>query len=96
MVSDTMAGGIVVVKDYRYDLLSNKKAEINKKANLARTRVKGFRLQIMNTTSRSEVLEAKAKMLSLYPEHKLYLSYHTLGNHSYRTDPIYDGSRNLL
>jgi hypothetical protein len=75
MVRDTMAGGIVVVKDYRYNLLSNKKTEINKKANLARTPVKGFRLQIMNTTSRSEVLEAKAKMLSLYPEHKLYLSY---------------------
>ena len=75
MVRDTMAGGIVVMKDYRYDLLSNKKTEINKKANLARTPVKGFRLQIMNTTSRSEVLEAKSKMLSLYPEHKLYLSY---------------------
>ena len=75
MVRDTMAGGIVVVKDYRYDLLSNKKAEINKKANLARTPVKGFRLQIMNTTSRSEALDAKAKMLALYPEHKLYLSY---------------------
>jgi hypothetical protein len=75
MVRDTMAGGIVVIKDYRYDLLSNKKAEINKKANLARTPVKGFRLQIMNTTSRSEALDAKAKMLALYPEHKLYLSY---------------------
>jgi hypothetical protein len=75
MVRDTMAGGIVVVKDFRYDLLSNKKAEINKKANLARTPVNGFRLQIMNTTSRSEVLEAKSKMLSLYPEHKLYLIY---------------------
>lgn len=75
MVRDTMAGGIIIVKDYRYDLLSNKKAEINKKASLARTATKGFRLQIMNTTSRSEVLEAKAKMLSLYPEHKLYLSY---------------------
>jgi hypothetical protein len=75
MVRDTMASGIVVIKDHRYDLLSNKKAEINKKATLARTPVKGFRLQILNTTSRSEALEAKAKMLSLYPEHKLYLSY---------------------
>ena len=29
----------------------------------------------MNTTDRTEVLEAKSKMLSLYPDQKLYLSY---------------------
>ena len=72
---DTLAGGIVLIKDIRYDLLSDKKAEINKKALLARTPVKGFRLQIMNTTDRTEALNAKSKMLTLYPEQKLYLSY---------------------
>jgi hypothetical protein len=72
---DTLANGIIIVKDSRYNLLSSKKAEINKKATIARTPVKGFRLQIMNTTDRTEVLDAKAKMLSLYPEQKLYLSY---------------------
>ena len=72
---DTLANGIIIVKDSRYNLLSSKKAEINKKAAIARTPVKGFRLQIMNTTDRTEVLEAKSKMLSLYPDQKLYLSY---------------------
>lgn len=72
---DTLTGGIVVVKDFRYDLLSDKKAEINKKAMIARTPVKGFRLQIINTTNRTEALDAKSKMLTLYPEHKLYLAY---------------------
>jgi hypothetical protein len=72
---DTLANGVVVVKDYRYDLLSNKKAEINKKAILARTPVKGYRLQIINTTDRAEAFDAKAKMLLLYPQHKLYMSY---------------------
>jgi hypothetical protein len=75
MYIDTLSGGVIVTKDARYELLRAKKAEINKKATIARTPVKGFRLQIMNTTDRSEVLEAKSKMLSLYPEHKLYLTY---------------------
>ena len=75
MQRDTLANGIVVVKDFRYNLLSDKKAEINKKALLARTPVKGFRLQIMNTTDRTEALNAKSKMLTQYPEQKLYLSY---------------------
>ncbi len=72
---DTLTNGVVVVKDYRYDILSNKKAEINKKAAIARTPVKGYRLQIMNTTDRTEAFDAKAKMLQTYPEHKLYMSY---------------------
>jgi hypothetical protein len=75
MQRDTLAGGVIVIKDKRYQLLSEKKAAINHKAMIARTPVKGFRLQIMNTTSRPEVLEAKSKMLSLYPEQKLYLIY---------------------
>lgn len=73
--TDTLSGGVVVIKDCRYDLLSKKKAEINEKAVIARTPVKGFRLQILNTTNRNEALDAKSKMLTLYPEHKLYLIY---------------------
>lgn len=75
MQRDTLTGGVVVIKDMRYQLLSDKKAAINHKAMIARTPVKGFRLQIMNTTNRTEVLDAKSKILSLYPEHKLYLTY---------------------
>lgn len=75
MVRDTLANGAVIVKDMRYDSLSRKKAEINKKATIARTPVRGYRLQIINSTSRSEALDAKSKMLSLYPQHKLYLLY---------------------
>ncbi|MFN9114369.1 MAG: hypothetical protein ACK5XN_30270 [Bacteroidota bacterium] len=75
MKSDTLANGIIIVKDIRYDSLSRKKAEINKKATIARTPVRGYRLQIINSTSRTEALDAKSKMLSLYPQHKLYLLY---------------------
>ena len=75
MKRDTLGNGIIIVKDIRYDSLSRKKAEINKKATIARTPVRGFRLQIMNSTNRTEALDAKSKMLSLYPQHKLYLQY---------------------
>ena len=94
MQRDTLRGGVIVIKDKRYDLLSNKKSEINQKAIIARTPVKGFRLQIMNTTNRSEVLEAKSKMLSLYPEHKLYLIYQApyfklrIGNFKERSEAL--------
>jgi hypothetical protein len=46
----------------------------------------------MNTSSRNEVLEAKSKMLSLYPDHKLYLIYQSpyfklrMGNFKERTE----------
>lgn len=75
MKRDTLGNGIIIIKDIRYDSLSRKKAEINKKATIARTPVRGFRLQIMNSTNRTEALDAKSKMLSLYPQHKLYLQY---------------------
>ena len=74
-VTDTLTGGVVVVKDVRYDLLSRKKAEINKKSLASKTPTRGFRIQVLNTTNRNDALAAKAQLLSLYPEHKTYLMY---------------------
>lgn len=75
MKEDTLHNGIIIEKDYRLALLEAKKAEINKKAADARKPVRGFRIQVLNTTNRNEVLNAKARLLSLYPEHKTYLLY---------------------
>jgi hypothetical protein len=75
MVTDTLAGGIVVVKDARYELLSRKKAEINKKAVASKIPTKGYRIQVLNTTNRNDALSAKGRLLSLYPDHKTYLMY---------------------
>jgi hypothetical protein len=74
-VQDTLANGAVIVKDARYDLLSAKKAEINKKAAESKKPTKGFRIQVLNTTDRTQALNAKSKLLSLYPDHKTYLMY---------------------
>ncbi len=74
---DSLPNGVIVEKDERMDLLLKKKAEINKKANSANTKVsnKGFRIQVFNTTDRNKALSAKSKLLALYPEHKTYLMY---------------------
>lgn len=92
MVTDTLAGGIVVVKDARYELLSRKKAEINKKSVASKTPTKGYRIQVLNTTNRNDALSAKARLLSLYPDHKTYLMYQApyfklrIGNFTERKD----------
>ncbi len=73
--ADTLVGGVIVMKDIRYDLLAKKKAEINKKAADAKKPTKGYRIQVLNTTDRNQALNIKSKLLKLYPEHKTYLMY---------------------
>jgi SPOR domain len=75
MANDTLANGIIVTKDSRYAVLADKKAEINKKAADFKKGTKGFRIQVLNTTDRTQALNAKSKLLSLYPDHKAYLMY---------------------
>ena len=75
MKQDTLRNGVVVRSDERLRFLLFKKAEINKKAVEARKITRGFRIQVLNSTDRSEALAAKSQLLSLYPEHKSYLMY---------------------
>jgi SPOR domain len=74
-VVDTVGSNVFVVKDSRLDLLVKKKAEINKKAADAKKPNKGYRIQVLNTTDRSQALATKSKLLTLYPEQKTYLMY---------------------
>jgi SPOR domain len=75
MLVDTVSSTVHVVKDSRFDLLTKKKAEINKKAADARKPTKGFRIQVLNTTDRNQALSIKSKLLTQYPDHKTYLMY---------------------
>ena len=74
-VVDTVGSNVFVVKDSRFDLLVKKKAEINKKAADAKKPTKGYRIQVLNTTDRTQALAIKSKLLSLYPDQKTYLMY---------------------
>lgn len=75
MVTDTISNAVYVVKDSRLDLLTKKKAEINKKAADAKRPTKGYRIQVLNTTDRTQAFKTKSKLLSVYPDHKTYLMY---------------------
>ncbi len=75
MITDSIQPNVTIKKDARIDLLLKKKAEINKKATLAKKPTKGYRIQVLNTTDRTQVLTAKSKLLTLYPDQKVYLMY---------------------
>ncbi|RXK57498.1 SPOR domain-containing protein [Lacibacter luteus] len=75
IATDTVSSNVFVIKDSRIDLLAKKKAEINKKAADAKRPTKGFRIQVLNTTDRTQALAAKSKLLAQYPDHKTYLLY---------------------
>ncbi len=74
-IVDTVGSTVFVVKDSRLDLLVKKKAEINKKAADSKKPTKGYRIQVLNTTDRTQALAAKSKLLTLYPDQKTYLMY---------------------
>lgn len=72
--TDTLANGIQVTKDARFDALVKKQFEINERANKLKDN-KGFRIMVLNTNNRDEALKAKSLLLQNFPEQKPYLAY---------------------
>ena len=68
---------IVVVKDPRLDILSQKQALINKRTSVLTSngKIKGFRIQITSTSSRDQAFNAKAALQSKFPDQKVYTTY---------------------
>lgn len=75
MVTDSL-GSVVVNKDSRLNILSQKQIEINHRALVRNTsHVSGYRIQVINTQSRDEANNVKAEMLRRFPDQKAYLLY---------------------
>ncbi len=72
--TDTLANGILVTKDVRFDALVKKQFEINERANKLKDN-KGFRIMVINTSNREEALKAKSVLLQNFPDQKPYLAY---------------------
>jgi hypothetical protein len=68
---------IVVVKDPRLDILSQKQALINKRTSVLTSngKIKGFRIQITSTSSRDQAFNAKAAVQSKFLDQKVYTTY---------------------
>ena len=65
---------ITIHKDPRLDLLVKKQMQINEETSReSRKTARGFRLMIISTTNRDEVLAAKTKVYTYFPELKAYL-----------------------
>ncbi len=67
---------LVVHKDPRADALVKKQADINERSKKITGRtMRGYRLLVMSTNSRDEVIEAKTKIYKHFPDQKSYLTY---------------------
>lgn len=74
--AQTDTASVIVHKDPRLGLLVKKQAQINEETTRNNRRsMPGFRIQVINTTDRSNAIDAKSKVYKLYPELKAYLLY---------------------
>jgi len=85
---------IIVHKDARLDILTEKQASINKITSRMSSNglFKGYRLQLLNTRSRDEAFKLKASLLEYFTDEKVYVLYQApyfkvrLGNFMNRND----------
>ena len=85
---------IIVHKDARVDLLTEKQAAINKVTSkmTADGLFKGYRLQVLNTRSRDDAFKLKTSLLENFPDEKVYVLYQSpyfkvrIGNFVKRSD----------
>src|SRR5215471_10647934 len=88
------ADTIIVHKDPRLDVLTEKQIAINKvTARMSSNGLfKGYRLQVLNTRSRDDAFKTKATLLGNFPDEKVYVLYQSpyfkvrIGNFVNRAD----------
>ncbi len=70
---------IIVRKDVRLDVLSEKQAEINKRTSMMTSSglYRGFRIQVISTTNRDLANKVKSDVLSRFTDEKAYLTYNS-------------------
>lgn len=96
------ADTLIVHKDPRLDLLSAKQALINKYSAMLTGNglYKGYRIQVISTSSREEAFKIKTELLTKFPGEKTYLLFQSpyfkvrIGNFVNREDA--DALRNQL
>lgn len=70
---DTSENGIITVtKDPRLDILARKEAEFN---SMGIKSAKGYRLYIIKSNDRAQVMKIRSQLLQRFPEHKPYMTF---------------------
>jgi len=77
LIKDTtlVNGNLTIIMDTRLELLAKKEAEINEAIANGPKFAKGYRLMVLNTTNRTEAMSLRAKLLQLFPEQKIYMTF---------------------
>ena len=68
---------IIVNKDPRLDILTQKQALVNKRSQMMTSNglYKGYRLQLLSTNNRNQAFKLKYDLLTNFPDQKAYVSY---------------------
>jgi len=68
---------IVVKKDPRFDILTQKQVSINKRSSMMTSTgmYKGFRIQVVSTNKRDDAFKIKAELLTRFPGEKVYVLF---------------------
>ena len=68
---------IIVIKDARFDVLTAKQAQINKRSSMMTSggQYKGYRIQVASTSKRDNAQQMKTDMMNRFPEQKSYLIF---------------------
>ena len=68
---------IIVKKDPRIDVLTSKQISINKRSSMLTSsgQYKGYRIQVMSTTSRDQAFNIKGDLLNKFPTEKSYIMF---------------------
>ncbi len=85
---------IIVRKDARLDVLTQKQIIINKRSSMLTStgQYKGFRIQVISTRDREKAFSIKADLLTKYPTEKVYVMFQSpnfkvrFGNYVKRED----------
>lgn len=66
---------VVVNKDPRIEVLGKKMAEYNESLANKLHSTKGYRLMLLSTSDRSQVLQVRSQLLQLFPEQSCYMVF---------------------
>jgi len=65
---------VVVIKDYRLNIIATKEAELNTALLKVKARTaKGYRLMVLNTSDKDYAFKVRAELLQKFPEQKPYM-----------------------
>lgn len=75
VIDSSKYGSVIVSKDKRIDALGVKMHAYNVALAKNIRSGKGFRLMLLSTNDRDAAMALRSKLLQLYPEHKIYMTY---------------------